>query len=109
MLLDFGLGFQDSKIWLMETTGLARDALHVYVGLAIFFGIAALFRLPLRDIRPLVAVILVAAIGEAWDIYTTGQIGSPQVYAGNWHDLWNSAFWPLVIFALARWTPVFER
>ncbi len=101
--------FQDSKIYLVETLGLAKDALHIYVGLTVFFAVILIFRLPARDIRPLLAVICVALIGEVWDIYDTAQLGAPQDYAANWHDIWNTSLWPMAIFALARWTPLFER
>lgn len=101
--------FQDFKLLLLDVFGLSKDALHVYVGLIVYFGTALLFRLPLRDIRPVLAVLLAALIGEAWDIYDTNAIGAPQVYAGNWHDIWNTLFWPTAIFALARFTAMTER
>ncbi len=101
--------FQETKILLLDTVGLSKDALHIYVGLIVFFGMALIFRLPLRDLRPLFAVLLVAIIGELWDIYDTEVIGAAQVYAGNWHDLWNTMFWPIAIMLLARFSSAFER
>jgi hypothetical protein len=98
-----------TKIWLVDTLGLSKDALHIYVGLILFFGTVTLFRLPLRDIRPLMAVLLAALLGEILDIYDTSVIGAPQVYAGNWHDFWNTMFWPTALFVLARYTPVLQR
>ena len=100
--------FQETKLLLIDTVGLSKDALHIYVGLIVFFGTALIFRLPLRDIRPWCAVLLAAMLGEAWDIYDTAVIDAPQVYAGNWHDLWNTMFWPTVIVVLARFTAVTE-
>jgi hypothetical protein len=41
--------FQETKILLVDTLGLSKDALHIYVSLIVFFGTAAIFRLPLRD------------------------------------------------------------
>lgn len=101
--------FQNSKIYLLDTLGLAKDALHIYVGLIVFFAVILLFRLPVRDPRPLLAVLLIALVGEGWDIYDSSHLAGPQDYYANWHDLWNTMFWPLVIFVLARWTSVFER
>lgn len=101
--------FQDFKILLVDTFGLSRDALHVYVGLIIFFGTALIFRLALRDIRPVLAVLLAACVGELWDIYDTEAVGAQQVYAGNWQDIWNTMFWPLVIMLLARFTGIMKR
>lgn len=100
--------FQQSKIFLIQTFGLAKDALHIYVGLFVFLAVIILFKLPMRDLKPILAVLLVALIGEAWDIYDTAVLGQPQLYGDNWHDIWNTLFWPTAIFALARWTAVFE-
>ena len=62
-------GFQSVKLWLVGMLGLPRDALHIYVGLTVFLGFAALFRLPLRDWRPIAAALLAAIAGEAWDLF----------------------------------------
>ena len=98
--------FQEAKLWLVATLGLPRDALHIYVGLIVFLGVAGIFRLPLRDWRPIVATLLVAVVGEAWDLIDSG----PRLrWARSWHDLWNTMLWPLVLYALARWTRVFKR
>ena len=101
--------FQDAKLWLVHTLGLSKDALHIYVGLIVFLFVAVVFRLKLSDWRPLAAVLLVAIAGEAWDIYDTERIGAPQVWAGNGHDIWNTLFWPAVLFLLARHTNVLDR
>jgi len=101
--------FQEVKLWLVATLGLPRDALHIYVGLIVFLGAAAVFRLPLRDWRPIGATLLVALAGEAWDLIDVHQAGRSIRWAWSWHDLWNTMLWPLVLYALARWTHVFRR
>lgn len=101
--------FQAMKLWLVGTLGLSRDALHIYVGLGVFLGFAALFRLPLRDWRPLGAALFVALAGEAWDLFDArGGIDAPE-WAKSWHDLWNTMLWPLLLHALARWTKLLRR
>ena len=101
--------FQESKIWLVDTIGLSKDALHVYVGLIVLFGMVIAFRLRLSDPRPLAAVLLAAIAGEIWDIFDTQMLGAPQTYDGNWHDIWNTMFWPTAVFLLARYTSVLKR
>jgi hypothetical protein len=95
-------GFQSSKTWLIELVGLSKDALHIYVGLTVFLLTALVFRLPLRDWRPLAAVFLVAVVGEIWDLFERLGPGDRPFWAANWHDIWNTMFWPLVLFLLAR-------
>ena len=43
---------QSAKFWLVQHLSLAKDALHIYVGLALFLGSALLFRWPLRSWKP---------------------------------------------------------
>lgn len=100
---------QEAKVLLMGSTHLAKDALHVYAGLFVLLAAAALLRWPLRSPRPWLAVLLVALAGEAWDIADTLGVGAPLRLADNWHDVWNTLFWPTAIMLLARWTPVLSR
>jgi hypothetical protein len=101
--------FQSSKLWLVETLGLPKDALHIYVGLILFLGTAALFRRPLRSPLPILVVILAALAGELWDIIDTRAAGREIFWARNWHDVWNTSFWPMVLYLLARFTRVLKR
>lgn len=102
-------GFQSAKMWLVAQTGLPRDALHIYAGLFILLGFAALFRLSLRDWRPIVAVLAVTLAGEAWDLVDTNRRGRALAWANSWHDLWNTMLWPTILFLLARFTAVLRR
>jgi len=102
-------GFQSFKMWIVEQFDLARDALHIYVGLGTFFAVALLFRLSLRDWRPLAAVFLVAVAGEVWDFIDDRRQAEAIELGANWHDIANTCFWPLAIFVLARFTPLIRR
>ena len=101
--------YQSGKMWLMDTVGLGRDALHIYVGLGVFLLAAIIFRVPLRDWRPLAAVFLVAILGELWDLFERLKPGDRPFWAANWHDLWNTMFWPLMLFLLARSPRLLKR
>lgn len=102
-------GFQQAKVALAQWAGLPKDALHIYVGLAVFLLAAALLRAPLRSWKPITAVILAALAGEAWDIFETRQAGQPIRWDRNWHDVWNTCLWPAVLFLLARYTSLLGR
>jgi hypothetical protein len=101
--------FQQAKLSLMEIFGLPRDALHIYVGLAIFLLAAALFRQPLRARFPILLTLAAAVAGEAWDVIETHGAGKAIAWTGSWHDIWNTCFWPAVLFLLARFTRVLKR
>ncbi len=98
--------FQTAKIYLSEATDLGKDALHVYVGLAVLLIVAIAFKRSLGDWRPLAAVALASVAGEIWDVIDTGR--TPRFHA-NWKDVWNTMFWPTVLFGLARFTRVLKR
>ena len=101
--------FQHLKLWLSQLVGLPKDALHIYVGLAVFLLAAILFRQPLRGRFPIAAVVGAALAGEAWDIFETHAAGQRIAWANSWHDVWNTSFWPAVLFLLARFTRVLKR
>jgi hypothetical protein len=101
--------FQQAKIALVQLLGLPKDALHIYVGLAIFLAAAALLRRPLGSWAPIGAVVAAALIGETWDLIETHSIGARPHYDRNWHDVWNTCFWPAILFLLARYTRVLSR
>lgn len=103
------MSFQDAKLAIIHWAGLPRDALHIYVGLAVFLGAAALFRRPLSGSVPIAAVLLAALAGEAWDLLETWRKGATIHWSRNWHDVWNTMFWPAILFLLARYTKVLRR
>ncbi|HZG07500.1 MAG TPA: hypothetical protein VEZ70_00805 [Allosphingosinicella sp.] len=97
-------GFQAAKLELVAALGLGKDAMHIYVGLLVFLLAAVLTRRPLRSPVPIGAVLAAAVAGEAWDLLDTARAGKRLWWAGSWHDLWNTAFSPLILFLLARYT-----
>jgi hypothetical protein len=97
-------GFQAAKLELVAASGLGKDALHIYAGLLVFLLAAVVTRRPLRSLVPIGAVLAAAAAGEAWDLLDTARAGERLWWAGSWHDLWNTAFWPFLLFLLARYT-----
>jgi cell shape-determining protein MreD len=98
-----------AKLFLVDATDLSKDALHVYVGLAIMLLVAILFRRSLADWRPLAAVALAAVAGEIWDLVDTIMDGRSPRFSLNWKDVWNTLFWPSLLFLLARFTRVLRR
>ena len=101
--------FQQLKLALGHAVGLPKDALHIYVGLAVFLAAAALFRRPLGSWLPIAAVIAAALAGELWDLLDTLSDGARLRWDLSWHDIWNTCFWPFLLFLLARYTRLLSR
>ena len=100
---------QDGKQLVIDATDLAKDALHVHVGLLVFFAAALLLRWPLRSGKPWAAALVAALAGEIWDIADMALAGAVLDLAANWHDVWNTLLWPTIITVLARSTRVMTR
>lgn len=100
---------QSAKLVLMEATNLAKDALHIYVGLGVMLFVAIAFRRSLADWRPIAAVAFASVAGEIWDLIDTFSHGGTPRWNANWKDIWNTMFWPSVLFGLARFTRVLKR
>jgi thiol:disulfide interchange protein len=98
---------QQAKTFLVENLHLAKDALHIYVALIVFFGACLLFGWKARDWKPLAAVLLVALLGEAWDIRDRFVQDIRADYPAHIKDLWNTLLAPTAILLLARFSKVF--
>ena len=100
---------QATKFWIGTHTHLAKDALHIYVALAVMFASALAFKWKLSSWKPWAVVLAAALAGEAWDILDR-LIGGIRVRpGGHLHDVWNTMFWPSAILLLARYTKLFQR
>ena len=92
------------RSFLTAATSLSNDAVHIYLGLAVLLLAVALMKRPLSDWRPIALVVLASLAGPIWryvDAYSHG--GTPQWHA-DWRDVWNTLFWPAILFVLARFT-----
>lgn len=99
---------QSIKLLIMQFTDLSRDALHIYAGMTAFLLTAAVLRKNLKSPIPWLAVLALACGMEVLDA-----IDSMRTYGHWWaresaHDIVNTAFWPTVLFLLARWTRLFR-
>ena len=101
--------FQEAKMWLVENLHLGKDALHVYVALAVFFGACLLFRWKASQWKPWLCVVAAALAGEAWDLGDAFRNGDPLDIPASLKDLWNTLLVPTIVMLLARYSGVFGR
>jgi hypothetical protein len=94
--------YQAAKLFLVSALGLSRDALHVHVGLGVYFAVAILLRRPLGSLVPLAAVFLAAVTGEALDLRDDVRSLGYWRWQASLGDILNTTFWPFVIWLLAR-------
>lgn len=93
-----------AKLWLVDLTGLEKDALHIYAGVAAQLLAARLFARGLASPWPLAIVFLLALANEAYDIVF--EVWPPADRPRQWplglHDIVNTLAMPVLLFLLAR-------
>lgn len=115
---NISVDFTDFKLNVVETTGLAKDALHIYVGVGIYLLCLMVLRpiIKSQGIRSFIALIIVtgiALLGEYLDnretIESLGLAGlSREQLIASIRDLINTCLLTYVLFALNKWTTVFR-
>ena len=81
---------------------LSPDAVHIHVGVGLLFFFALIFRRPLHDWRPWMAVFLVEGINEIIDL--NQKFGSTENNAvESLHDLVNTLFLPTLLVLYYRY------
>ncbi len=112
------MDFTAFKMNVVETTGLAKDALHIYVGVGVYLLCLVALRpiIKSQGIRSFIALIVVtciALLGEYLDNRDTieslglASLSRDQILASI-RDLLNTCMLSYVLFALNKWTTIFR-
>jgi len=116
--LEYIVDFTAFKMSIIEATGLAKDALHIYVGVGVYLLCLVLLRpiIKSQGIRSFIAVIVVtciALLGEYLDnretIESLGLAGlSRDQILASIRDLINTCMLSYVLYGLNKWTAIFR-
>jgi hypothetical protein len=88
---------------IIDATGLGKDALHIYAGLAIFMIVRLTWRRRGGWWLAWIAALALAAGVEWLDMRVLAAGAGIMPDAGHWHDIWNTMFWPTVLLLVGRW------
>ena len=102
-LIEIAALFTEQKTWLVASAGLSKDALHIYVGLALFVAVRLVWRWRGGWLAAWLAVLIMACGGEWLDLILENSKAAVQPDAAHWHDIWNTMFWPTVLLLVGRW------
>ena len=91
------------KQFMIDGTGLGKDALHVYAGLILFVGVRMVWRRRGGWVLGWLAALSVALLVEYLDMRTELIEANLQPDAEHWKDIWNTMFWPSVLLILGPW------
>jgi hypothetical protein len=102
-LIEFAALFTERKAWLVTSTDLSKDALHIYFGLALFVAVRLVWRWRGGWLVAWLAVLAMASGGEWLDMSLEASQSALQPDAAHWHDIWNTMFWPTILLLIGRW------
>ncbi len=95
--------FHAVKIWLVDLTGVSRDALHIYVAIALFLCVRIIWRGSWGSAAALLIVLIAALTGEWLDHQMELLQGAACNTAEHWHDLRNTMAAPIVLTLALPW------
>ncbi len=102
-IVDFSFLFQDFKLYLVEGADLARDALHIHIGLAIFVLARLLWRWRGGWFFAWTLALAVTLGGEWLDSLNEDPANAAITEPEHWRDIWNTMLWPTILLFIGRW------
>lgn len=93
---------QSLKLEIISATGLSRDALHIYVGLALLMAASGISRKSLGAFSSWLVVLAGASLIELFDLMDDKASLGYWRWAASFHDIANTLFWPTVIAVACR-------
>ncbi|GAA0265959.1 hypothetical protein GCM10009127_01670 [Alteraurantiacibacter aestuarii] len=97
------IGFEQAKLYMINYSGMSRDALHIHISILLFFAALWLSGRKLGSLLPLVIVFGFCIAGEIADILRLARLLQWQQPLENFHDIANTMFWPVAFTAYGRW------
>ncbi len=90
------------KDLLVELAGVSKDALHVHIGLIVFFASTFFLRRSAASLLPWLIVLGLELVNEVLDLYVwRGEPGVAQ-WGESLRDLFNTMLWPTILMSAAR-------
>ncbi|MCF2514335.1 hypothetical protein LVY65_04545 [Sphingomonas sp. G124] len=99
------LRWYQAKLFVEHALGVSMDALHILVGFSLFLLVARLLRAPLASPRPLLALLVIELINEAYDLYVERWPSLGSQLGEGFKDVLLTITLPTLILVMARWRP----
>ncbi|KRW66096.1 hypothetical protein AO741_12720 [Pseudomonas sp. TTU2014-105ASC] len=96
-------GYQSFKLIILDVLTLSKDAIHVHVGLLVFFLAVFIWRRGKIDILALFPVFLAAGGMEVLDLRDDLRSLGYMRWSASLHDFINTVFWPAFTVLLSKY------
>ncbi len=93
--------YQLFKIYLMQYLPLSKDAIHVYIGLSVYF-VTGISTKRLATVWPVLAVLILSLLMECFDLRDDLSAYGQFRWSASLHDIVNTLFWPVIITLILR-------
>ena len=94
--------YQMLKIHIQSILPLSKDAIHVHLGLWVFFLWAILFKKPLKSFKTILPVLALSLVMEMLDLRDDFTAFGRFRWWASLHDIINTVFWPLLIVLIFK-------
>ncbi|WOJ97104.1 hypothetical protein R0137_00685 [Congregibacter brevis] len=94
--------YQLMKIHILNAVDLSKDAIHIYVGLAVFLVAIVVWQRGRISWLSLLPVVAIAIIMEALDLHDDSRSFGYLRWGASAHDFVNTVFWPTVLVITNR-------
>ena len=102
MLRPMDSSYQQLKQLVLEHLPLAKDAIHIYIGIVCLTLSVLLLRQPLGSFRALILGLLVSLGMEVMDLRDNRNYPQLMRWLGSLRDVANTNLAPLIVVLLAR-------
>jgi len=94
--------YQNLKLIILQLLQLSKDAVHIHLGLLVFFMFLLLLRKNPNDLKAIIPVIILACSMEALDLYDDFRSLGYFRWLASIHDIINTTFWPVSIVLISK-------
>lgn len=94
--------YQNIKLHFLSLVHLSKDAVHIYIGLIVFFIYVLIFKKSLSSFKSLVPVLIIAVTMEAFDLWDNFHSLGHYRWAASLHDIINTLFWPFILVLFVK-------
>jgi hypothetical protein len=95
--------YQDLKVFMVELSGLSKDALHIHFGLLLFVAAHLVLRRGVGSLAPWFIVLALALVNETVDALSgTPRLPTQDPLPDHLRDMFNTMLWPTLIMLWGR-------
>lgn len=94
--------YQSIKLTISSSLNLSKDALHIHIGLMVFFLAVLIWKKGRIGLASLMSVVFVAFAMEAFDLFDDFRSFGYLRWSASTHDIVNTMLWPVIITVAVR-------